>query len=82
MTKLTEYMSLEMKTLNQSRIRSVFLARSHIKTNSDSKSEDITTLKTPIYLFAKQFPKPTSYPHVLFQYITGPSSSDSALFYL
>lgn len=53
MTKPTEYMSLEMKTLNQSRIRSVFLARSHIKTNSDSKSEDITTLKTPIYLFAK-----------------------------
>ena len=41
MTNATEYVSLEMKTLNKSRIRSaIFLARSHIKSNSDSKSDN------------------------------------------
>lgn len=60
MTKPTEYTSLDMKTLNKSRIRSsIFLARSHIKSNSDSKSDDITTLQTPICL-AKYVPKPTT----------------------
>lgn len=35
MSNATEYVSLEMKTLNKSRIRSaIFLARSHIKSNS------------------------------------------------
>lgn len=39
MTKPTEYMSLEMKILNKSRIYnklSIFLARNQIKTNADS----------------------------------------------
>lgn len=59
MTKPTEYISLEIKTLNKSRIRSsVFLARHHSRINADSKSAAITTLRTPIGL-AKYILKPT-----------------------
>lgn len=67
MTKPTEYINLDMKTLNKSSIRSsAFLARNHSKTNADSKSEDITICRTPICL-AKYILKPTTkfFPHLI-----------------
>lgn len=66
MTKPTEYIHLEMKTLNKSSIRSCVFPTNSSKTNADAQSEDVTTLRAPICL-AKHTLKPTTkvFPHLI-----------------